>query len=108
MENPYVLIYITAKNKEEARRLTEHLLRRKLAACVNIIDKIESHYWWRGNIEQETECLMILKTRASLFQSIEKYVLEHHSYDVPEIILVPIEKGNSDYLYWIKKNVENI
>ena len=108
MPSQYAIIYVTAKNKEEARKIAEHLLRRKLVACVNIIDNIESHYWWRSKIGRDSECLMILKTKQSLYSNIEKYILEHHSYEVPEIILVPIQKGHEDYLYWIKKNVENI
>ncbi|MBN1522357.1 MAG: divalent-cation tolerance protein CutA [Candidatus Aureabacteria bacterium] len=108
MDDQYSLIYVSAKDKAQARKITEHLLRRKLVACVSIVENVESHYWWRGKIENETECLMILKTKESLYPTIEKYVTEHHSYEVPEIILVPIKKGYEDYLFWIKKNVENM
>ena len=74
MENDYAIIYVTTKNQEEAQKIADHLLRRKLVACVNMIDGIKSTYWWRGQIEKDTECLMILKTKASLYNSIEKYI----------------------------------
>jgi periplasmic divalent cation tolerance protein len=104
----YAVVTVTAKDKTEARGLAEHLLRRKLVACVSLVENIESHYWWKNQIEQASECLMIMKTKEDLFPTIEKFVLEHHSYEVPEIIMLPIVKGHEDYLFWIKKNVENI
>ena len=103
MEEQYAIIYVTTKNQEEAEKIADHLLRRKLVACANMIDGIKSTYWWRGKIEKDTECLMILKTKASLYTSIEKYIKEHHSYKVPEIILVPIHKGNPDYLSGLRR-----
>ncbi len=107
MEN-YIIIYSTTKNKQEAKDLAEHLLRRKLIACANIIDNVLSLYWWQKKIEEEKECLLILKTKASLYNAVEKFIKEHHKYDIPEIISVDIQRGDEDYLYWIKKNVEDL
>ena len=108
MEGQYAIIYVTIDSIEKARELGEHLLTRKLIACLNIVNNVESHYWWKNKIKESKECLMILKTKESLYPSVEKYVLEHHSNTIPEIIMVPIKRGNPDYLYWINKNVEKI
>jgi periplasmic divalent cation tolerance protein len=108
METACALIYTTVADRKQATDLTEKILKRKLAACVSIIDGVESHYWWQGKIETSKECLLILKTKEALYPTIEKFIREHHSYKVPELILVPIKKGDPDYLFWISKNVENI
>ncbi len=99
----YCLVYITTENNEEARRIGKVLIEEKLAACVNI-HPIESIYRWKGSIEEDIEATMLVKTRASLVDEIIKRVKKLHSYEVPCIISIPIEKGNPDYLQWIEES----
>ncbi len=99
----YCLVYITTENNEEARRIGKVLVEEKLAACVNI-HPIESVYRWKGNIEEDIEAAMLAKTRAGLVDEVIKRVKELHSYEVPCIISISIEKGNHDYLKWIEES----
>ncbi len=79
------------------------LLEKRLAACVNISAPVESHYWWKDKKERAREVMLFIKTRATLFSKLEKVIRRSHSYAVPEIIEIPILKGNRAYLNWIKK-----
>ena len=92
----------TCNSSELASSLAESLVSRKLAACVNIVNGIESVYQWQGKIERDKELLLIIKTRNSLFSQIEQAIQELHDYELPEIIAVPIETGEKNYLNWIK------
>jgi periplasmic divalent cation tolerance protein len=96
----YCLIYITAGNEDEAHRIGRILVEEKLAACVNT-HPIKSIYWWEGDIEEETEVAVLVKTKAGLVDEVINGVKELHSYEVPCIISLPVEKGNPDYLKWI-------
>lgn len=96
-----VVIIITASNEDEAVRIARILLEEKLAACVNIHQKVRSLYWWEGKILDEGETMMIIKTRKGHVEKIVKKVKEVHSYTVPEIIALPIIDGSDDYLRWI-------
>lgn len=99
----YCSIYITAGKEDEAHRIGRILIEEKLAACVNI-HPIKSIYRWEGNIEEETEVAMLVKTKAGLVDEVIKKVKELHSYEVPCIISLPIEKGYPDYLKWIEES----
>ena len=102
MEHPtYVILFITTADDEEAQLISRVLLEQRKAACVNIVPKVSSLFWWQGNIEQAEENLLVVKTRAELLQEIVKLVKEIHSSDVPEIIALPIVGGSQDYLEWI-------
>lgn len=102
MENEEnVVIFITAGTNEEARKVAEVLLKRRKAACVNIVPGVSSFFWWQGKLDSAQEILLIVKTRASLVNEIVSLVREVHSYDVPEVIALPIVGGNQDYLEWI-------
>ncbi len=101
----YIVVYITTPDYETAKKLADYLVNNKLAACVNIVDKIYSIYFWQGNIERDNESLMIIKTRADLFEKLEEEVKKNHPYSVPEIIAMPIIKGSNDYLKWIDETV---
>lgn len=98
-----IVIFITASADKEAKSIADKLLDQKKAACVNIIPKIYSHFWWQGKKEKAEEHLLIVKSRASLLDDIIKLVKEAHSYEVPEIVAIPIAGGNQDYLNWIKE-----
>jgi periplasmic divalent cation tolerance protein len=82
------------------------LLKHRRAACVNIVPTVSSWFWWEGKIESDRECLLIVKTKASALEELVGLVREVHSYDVPEIIALPILGGNPDYLDWIAKEVK--
>ena len=101
----YCLIYITTRDEAEAREIGRTLLSEKLAACVNI-HPIRSLFHWQGEIEEESEAAMLVKTRAELFDAVAKRVREMHSYEVPCVISVPVGKGNPDYLSWINQSTQ--
>ena len=96
----FLVVYITASG-ENARDLASALVREKLAACVNRIPGVESTYTWEGRVERDTEDLLIVKTRADLFDRLKQRVQELHGYDVPEIVGVPIAEGSESYLEWM-------
>ena len=100
-----IVIFITASTKKEADNIAAFLIRKKLAACVNIIDKIESVYWWKGKVERAKEILLVVKSKISKMPAIIKAVKSIHSYDLPEIIALPITAGESRYLGWIDESV---
>jgi len=104
----YITIFSTASNKEEAKKIANVLVKEKLAACVNIVDKIESVYEWQGEIQEESEVLMIIKTKSELFESLKKKIKELHSYEVPEIIALDIKDGSDDYLKWIDEVTKTV
>ena len=99
----YCLIYITTKDEEEARVIGRTLVGEKLAACVNIYP-IQSIYRWQGEISQEREAAMFVKTKAELVQELTSRVKELHSYEVPCIVCLPIERGYPDFLDWISQS----
>ncbi|MBN4065810.1 divalent-cation tolerance protein CutA [Candidatus Amoebophilus asiaticus] len=100
-------VYITTKDVEEARVIAKLLLQSRMAACVNIVNKIESIYRWKGKILEDKEALLIVKTRASLVNEIIEKVKSVHSYECPCIVAFPILTGNQEYLDWIKKETQN-
>ena len=97
----YIVVLATVGSKEEAQKIARGLLEEKLAACVNIIDGVESHFWWQGKIDSAKEALLVIKTKKELFNKLAKKVKSLHSYSVPEIIALPIVTGNTEYLNWI-------
>lgn len=97
----YGIVFVTAKDADEAERIARGLLERKLAACCNIVKDIRSLYWWQGKVEDSTEVLLVIKTRQELFKRLAAEVKALHSYSVPEVVLLPITEGNEDYLRWI-------
>jgi periplasmic divalent cation tolerance protein len=101
-----LLVLITAGGEAEARRIADALLEERLAACVNTIRRIDSRYWWRARLESARECLLLVKTRAPLLPAIIERVKGLHSYEVPEIIALPIAGGNPDYLKWLEDETQ--
>ncbi len=98
----YIVVYITTGSVSEAKKIGSTLVEEKLVACSNIISPIRSIYSWKGKICDDKEALMILKTKKKLFKQIVKRVEKLHSYEVPEIIAIPIIEGSSKYLSWLK------
>ncbi len=101
----HCLVYITASNEEEATRIADVLVGGRLAACVVRFGPVQSVYRWKGTVESASEIMLIAKTRADGFEALRKAVLQAHSYEVPEIVAVPITGGEPSYLKWIDENV---
>jgi len=99
----YFVIFITAPNRREANRIARELLKHKLAACVNIIGNVGSLFRWQGKIDSAKETLLIIKSRRALLNKLIKQVKSIHSYEVPEIIALPIIGGDKKYLKWISE-----
>lgn len=99
----FCCVLTTTPNIKEARELAGLLLFKRLAACVQLVPGIESHYHWKGKKETSKEILLILKTKSALFERLKKAILRSHSYEVPEIVCLPIAKGSKSYLDWIVK-----
>ena len=99
----FIVVLITTASYEEARKIADALVAERKAACVNIVPKVNSIFRWKGNIEEAEESLLLVKTRAELFPEVVSFVQRLHSYEVPEIIALPIIKGNPDYLAWLRE-----
>ncbi len=97
----YIVVLITTSSQEEARKIAELLVSSRKAACVNIVPEISSLFRWKDKVESAPESLLVVKTKASLFTDIVELVKRSHSYQVPEIIALPILAGSEDYLKWL-------
>lgn len=102
----YIVVYCTVPNKKEGKEIAKALVENSLAACVNIVDKIESIFSWDGEINEEKEVLLIIKTRKALFTKINHTIQKLHSYNVPEVIATPIIEADETYLKWISHETE--
>ncbi len=101
----YRIVLTTAGSKDEAHKLADALVERRLAACVNIIGPIESVYRWKGVVEAAEERLLVIKTTAGAFERVRDTIRQLHSYELPECIEIPVENGSAAYLEWIGGNV---
>lgn len=101
------MLYVTTGNRDEARRIGKVLVEEKLCACVNILDPMESLYWWDGEVQNDKETVLIVKTTRELVAEVTQTIKNLHSYDVPCVISLPLsaEEGNLEYLTWIRKSV---
>ena len=100
MESSYCIVITTAPDREEAENLAEGILGNHLAACVQMAD-IRSFFIWEGAIQKESEVALYIKTTDARYSDLEAYILENHSYDVPEIIKLPVTGGLPAYLNWL-------
>jgi periplasmic divalent cation tolerance protein len=98
-----VLVYTTWPSIVEAERAGREIVEQRLAACVNILPGMVSHYWWQGKVERAEEAVMILKTRASLAEPVRLAVKALHAYETPAIMVLPVESVDADYYAWIVK-----
>ena len=96
--NGHIIVLTTASSKEEANKLSQGLVQEKLAYCVNTIPSIQSTYYWEGKLCVDEELLLVIKTQGEKFTALENWILGNHSYDVPEVIAIPITQGFSNYL----------
>ncbi|MBD2165579.1 divalent-cation tolerance protein CutA [Calothrix membranacea FACHB-236] len=96
-----IFVYVTCKDRAEAFQVGKALVEERLAACANVIDGMESIYWWKGQLEVGKEAVLILKSRYDLLEELTKKVKLEHSYEVPCVVAMPIKGGNQDYMNWL-------
>lgn len=104
--SPLTLAYITCPDVDEARRIGRALVLERIAACVNIVPKMESFYWWEGKIENDQESVLIAKIPESSRNTLLERVLELHPYDTPCILFIPVTGGNPEYLDWLTREAD--
>ncbi len=102
----YGFVYVTTKDIQEARKIAQACLNKNLTACINIFPSISSGYEWNGKYKEETETVLILKTRQDLFDDLQKTVVSHHSYTCPCVVFIPILKGNTLFLSWMDSKLK--
>lgn len=103
-----VCVLTTFPNLALARKFSRDLLQNKLAACIQIIPKVESHYAWKGKLEKSREILLLIKTQADLFKRLETFFKKNHPYEIPELIQIPISKSAHAYLKWIQSVTDKV
>ncbi len=99
----YVQVLTAVDSEEQARGLARALVEARLAACVQVLGPVASVYRWQGRIEEAREWLCLAKTRRALYGRVEAFIRERHTYEVPEIIEVPISSGSERYLAWLEE-----
>jgi periplasmic divalent cation tolerance protein len=100
------VVFITVSTEQEAEKISRLLVEQRKAACVNIVPQVHSLFWWHGKVDSAEERLLIAKTRTALLPEIIELVKKAHSYEVPEIIALPIIGGNESYLAWVDEETE--
>jgi len=106
--SPYVVVIVTVANREEAEKIVRSLLEERLIACANIVGPISSIFWWEGKIDEASEFLVFMKSHENHFERLSERVAELHSYEVPEIIALPIIKGSPPYLEWLNASLQPV
>ncbi len=101
-----IVIFMTAKDLTEAQSIVKKLVEERLIACGNILPQVKSFFWWQNKVDECEEALVVMKTKKSFFKKVEKVIKSLHSYDVPEIIALPICAGNKDYLTWMDQSLK--
>jgi len=101
-----VFIYMTAKDKDEARTIGRVLVEERLAACINVLEPMNSMYWWEGEVQDDQEAVLIAKTKESLVDALVERVKALHSYDCPCVVALPIANGNPAFLEWVEKETK--
>ena len=100
------IVLSTAGSEEEARKIAHHLVEQRLAACVNIVPRIESLYRWEGRVESNREYLLLIKTSSAMFPEVRDAIVALHSYELPECVEIAIEDGSSEYLQWVEESLK--
>lgn len=106
MEDRAILVLCTAPNETVGATLARGLVKAKLAACVNVVPGLRSFYLWKGNLEDDSEVQLLVKTRESRFEDVNAWLQEAHPYDVPEVLALPISAGSQSYLSWLREQTE--
>lgn len=102
MVNPPCIVLTTCSNQEQAERIARHLLQHRVAACVNLIPGVVSWYWWEGSMTADSELMLVIKTVEDRIDELQRELLKIHSYQVPELVILPISGGNQPYLEWVR------
>lgn len=97
----YRLVFTTEASQDKAKQLARLIIEHKLAACVNLIDGVQSIYEWQGQVVEDTECKLVIKTKHDKVEALKQCILTHHSYDVPEIQVVAVHEGHRAYFNWM-------
>jgi periplasmic divalent cation tolerance protein len=100
-----IVVLSTCADEEEAERLARLLVEARLAACVGIVPRLRSFYWWKGAVESSGECLLIVKSSRPLFDQLRAALVKAHSYEVPEVLALPVVDGEGQYLDWLQANL---
>lgn len=100
------MVYITCESPEQARLIGQAVVSERLAACVNILPGMASMYWWQGKIEEAAETVLVAKTRMTLADALTARVVALHSYDVPCVVVLPILRGNPEFIAWIESETQ--
>jgi len=100
------IVLSTVGSEEEARKIAHHLVEQQLAACVNIVPRIESVYRWQGKVESNREYLLLIKTSSQKFPQVRDAIRELHSYELPECIALAVEDGSPEYLQWVEESLK--
>jgi periplasmic divalent cation tolerance protein len=101
----FQIVLVTAPGLTVGRKLARLVLEARCAACVNIVPKVESHYWWQGKITKSTEVMLVMKTTRSRTKALKRIILENHPYDTPEFVALPTSSGSRRYLEWVAESV---
>ncbi len=105
MTTDFIIVLVTTKDKAEADKISQTLLQEKLIACANIISPVSSCFLWQGKIDRTEECLVVMKTHKDLFPELAVRVKALHSYEVPEILALPVVDGSGEYLAWMRSAI---
>jgi len=108
MTEETMVVLTTCGNDEDADALARALVERRLAACVNAVGNVASTYRWKGEVQQDRETLLIIKTTAPRLAAVEKTIREESKYDLPELLVLPIQTGGAEYLAWIRESVAEL
>ncbi|MDQ7833042.1 MAG: divalent-cation tolerance protein CutA [Desulfovibrionaceae bacterium] len=100
------MVYMTCESLEQAREIGRALVSERLAACVNILPGMASMYWWQGKLEEAAEVVLVAKTRMTMADALTRRAVALHSYDVPCVVVLPILRGNPDFLRWIESETQ--
>ena len=106
MKTKYIIVLVTTANRAEAEKISQALLKERLIACANIVNPVTSFFFWSGKIDRAEECLVVMKSRRDLFGELAERLKGLHSYEVPEVLALPIVEGSKDYLDWIDEVIK--
>ena len=106
MKDDFILTLTSTDEEEVSRKISKKLIEEKACACVNIIPKVERHYFWNGKLQKSNEWLIMIKSQRKYYKRIESIIKKLHNYEVPEIISIKIDQGSNEYLEWIKNETD--
>ena len=99
-----LVVYCTCPDEASGQKIADHLVGERLAACVNLIPGLRSTYRWKGEVQHDAECLLLVKTRQSRLAAMQEAIRASHPYELPEVIAVPVVAGSKEYLRWVLEN----